>query len=328
MKPTHFERAIFISWYCSKRDCAFCYLSSRKNIKQDPVKDRRSLSSILAEAIICKACKWKVEFISGGCDTYSDKELLNIIKNIYKITKQKQWLNLGVLNEKQLKLFKPYTEGVCGTVECITPKLRDRLCPSKPLKEIEDMFKSCDKLKLKKTITIIIGLGEKLSDFRYLREFVKKWKLDRITFYRLKPQKGTIFEGKKGPNTDYYVEWIKKTRKEFPKTTEIKKISGVPKNKSKTCFSSIKIVAGSWLSHLDEIHLLLKAGADSITKFPSIRKFNTKYAKKIEEEARRAGRMFEGSLTKVPKINTKNIDTKVKFQLEKYLKRMKFNQQQ
>jgi biotin synthase-like enzyme len=305
MDRTYFERAIFISWYCSKRDCAFCYLSSRRNVKQDPVKDRRSLASVLAEAIICKACKWKVEFISGGCDTYSDKELLNIIKNIYKITKQKQWLNLGILNEKQLKLFKPYTEGVCGTVECITPKLRDRLCPSKPLKEIEDMFKSCDKLKLKKTITIIIGLGEKLSDFRYLREFVKKWKLDRITFYRLKPQKETIFEGKKGPHTGYYVEWVKKTRKEFPK---------------------IKIVVGSWLTHLDEIHLL--AGADSITKFPSIRKFNTKYAKKIEEEARRAGRMFEGSLTKVPKINTKNIDTKVKFQLEKYLKRMKFNQQQ
>jgi len=113
MKNTHFERAIFISWYCSKRDCAFCYLSSRKNIKQDPIKDRRSLSSILAEAIICKTCNWKVEFISGGCDTYTDKELLTIIKSIYKITKQKQWLNLGILNEKQLKLFKPYTQGIC-----------------------------------------------------------------------------------------------------------------------------------------------------------------------------------------------------------------------
>ena len=91
MNQTHFERAIFISWYCSKRDCAFCYLSSRKNVNQDPIKDRRSLSSILAEAIICKACGWKTEFISGGCDTYTDEELLKIIKNIYKITKQKQW---------------------------------------------------------------------------------------------------------------------------------------------------------------------------------------------------------------------------------------------
>jgi len=304
MKTTFFERAIFISWYCSKRDCAFCYLFSRKNVKQDPIKDRRSLYSILAEAIICKACGWKVEFISGGCDTYTDEELLEIIKSIYEITKQKQWLNLGILNEKQLKLFKPYIEGVCGTVECITPELRDKLCPSKPLKEIEDMFKVCDKLRLKKTITIIIGLGEKLSDFRYLRDFINRNKLDRITFYRLKPQKGTIFENSKGPETDYYVEWIEKTREGFP---------------------GMKIVAGSWLSHLGEIHLLLKAGADSITKFPSIRKFNTKYAKTIEAEAKKANKKFIGTLTKVPKINTSKLDKNIKASLNKYLKRMKNN---
>lgn len=314
MNPAYFERAIFISWYCSKRDCAFCYLSSRKNIKQDQIKDRRSLSSIIAEAIICKACNWKVEFISGGCDTYTDKELLQIIKNIYKITKQKQWLNLGILNEKQLRLFKPYTEGICGTVECINPKLRDKICPSKPLKEIEDMFKTADKLKLKKTITIIIGLGETLNDFKYLKKFIEKWKLDKITFYRLKPQKGTLFEEKKGPETDYYVKWIEKTRREFPK---------------------IEIVAGSWLTHLNEIHLLLNAGADSITKFPSIKKFNTKYAKTIEKEAKKAKRKFIGTLTRVPKINVgkelnqlklnNKLKNNIKLKFNDYLKRMKSN---
>ncbi len=311
MKPTCFERAIFISWYCSKRDCAFCYLSSRKHVKQNPIKDRRSLSSILAEAIICKACNWKIEFISGGCDTYTNKELLTIIKNIYQITNQKQWLNLGILNEKQLKLFKPYTEGICGTVECITPKLRDKICPSKPLKEIEAMLEAATKLKLKKTITIILGLGETLNDFKYLKEFTKKHKLQKITFYRLKPQKGTIFENKKGPKTDYYIEWIKKTRKAFP---------------------NIKIVAGSWLTHLNEIHLLLEAGADNITKFPSIRKFNTNYAKTIEGEVKKANRTFKGTLTKIPKINIdkelnqlklkKHLKEKIKINLNKYLKRM------
>ncbi len=304
MKSTQFERAIFISWYCSKRDCKFCYLSSRKNTKQDPIKDRRSLPSILAEAIICKACSWKVEFISGGCDTYTDKELLNIIKHIHNITRQKQWLNLGILNEKQLKLFKPYTEGICGTVECITPRLRDKICPSKPLKEIEDMFKTATKLNLKKTITLILGLGETIQDFKYLKSFIKKHNLQRITFYRLKPQKNTFFEKKKPIASKYYREWINLTRKEFPK---------------------IKIVVGSWLTHLDEIHLLLNAGADTITKFPSIRKFNTKYAKTIEKEAKLANRKFIGTLTKVPKINTKDLDKKIKIQLEKYLKRMKNN---
>lgn len=313
MKTTHFERAIFISWYCSKRDCAFCYLSSR-NVEQSPKKDRRNIASILAEAIICKACKWKVEFLSGGCDTFSDEELLDIIKKVYSITKQKQWLNVGILNKKQLELFKPYVEGVCGTVECITPKLRDKICPSKPLKEIIDMFKLCDELEFKKAITIIIGLGESIKDFSILKDFIEKYNIDRITLYRLKPQKDTIFEKEKGPQTDYYVEWVKRTRKEFPR---------------------VEIVAGSWLTHFDEIHLLLEAGADAITKFPSIRKFNTKYAKKIEEESKKAKRTFVGTLTKVPKINVdkelyqlkinNELKIKIKIRLEKYLKRMKGN---
>jgi len=314
MKTTCFERAIFISWYCSKRDCAFCYLSSRKHVSPDPQKDRRSLASIFAEAIICKAYGWKVEFISGGCDTFTDEELLKIIKTIYQITEQRQWLNLGVLSPKQLALFKPYILGVCGTVECITPKLRDKLCPSKPLPEIEEMFKVCDELRIRKTMTMIVGLGEKIDDFKYLKEFIAKHKLDRITFYRLKGQKGTVFEDTKGPDIDYYIEWVKKTRKAFPK---------------------LKIVVGSWLTHLDEINLLLNAGADSITKFPSIRKFNTKYARKIEDEARKAKRKFKGTLTKIrsvdvdQKIKDLDLDDKLKRKINdkvnEYLKKMKSN---
>ena len=312
MEPTYFERAVFLSWYCSKRDCTFCYLSSKPNIKPDPKKDRRSFASIFAEALICKACGWKVEFLSGGCDTFTDEELLFIIKNIYGITGQKQWLNVGVLSKKQLKLFKQYIGGVCGTVECITPKLRDKICPSKPLKEIEKMFKICDELHLKKTITIIIGLGETLDDFNHLRKFIERWKLDKITFYRLKPQKGTIFGEKKGPETNYYVEWIRKTRETFPE---------------------IEIVAGSWLTHLDEIHLLLEAGADAITKFPSIRMFGTKYAKKIEAECKKAKRKFVGTMTKIPKIGIsqelleleESLRNNTKAKVIEYLKQMKKN---
>ncbi|MBW2988682.1 radical SAM protein [Candidatus Woesearchaeota archaeon] len=314
MKKTHFERAIFLSWHCSKRDCAFCYLSSKPEISSDPVKDRRSLASIFAEAIICRACNWKIEFLSAGCSTFKDEELLFIIRNVYKITSQKQWLNLGILDEKQLKLFKPYIEGVCGTVECITPKLRDKLCPSKPLHEIGSMFKAADKLGLKKTITIILGLGEKLEDFSHLENFIKKHDIQRITFYRLKPQKGTIFEDSKGPKTGYYVKWIKKAKKAFPK---------------------IDIVAGSWLTHLDELHLLLEAGASSFTKFPSIRKFNTKYARLIEDEVKKAGMKLEGTLTKVPKIDiireldklelSSRLKDDMAIKLNQYIKRMKFN---
>ena len=300
MKPTHFERAIFISWYCSKRDCAFCYLSTKK-ISQDPIKDRRTLASILAEAIICKACGWKIEFLSGGCESYSDDELLFLLKNIYSITKEKQWLNIGILNKNQLEKFKPYIKGVCGTIECINPELRKKICPSKPLKPIYDVFNICDELRLKKSITIIIGLGETLEDFQNLKQLIKKYNIGRVTFYRLKLHRGIPF--KKAPETSYYADWIRKIREEFP---------------------NIEIIAGSWLTHLNEIHLLLNAGADAITKFPSIRKFNSDYAKTIENEAKKAKRMFIGTLTKKPEIdynvlNKLKINAKLKHQIKKKL---------
>jgi biotin synthase-like enzyme len=270
-------------------------LSSKPDVEQDPLKDRRSKDSIFAEAEICKACNWKVEFISGGCDTYTDDELLDIIKTISKITKQKQWLNLGILTEKQLKLFKPYIEGVCGTVECITPKLRDKLCPSKPLKEIEEMFQLCDKLNLKKAITLVLGLGETEKDIPLLNKFIKKYSVDRLTIYRLKPQKNTIFEKSKGPTTQYYTKWIKEIRGEFPK---------------------LEIIAGSWLSHLTEINKLIKAGANAITKFPSIRLFNSDYAKPTEEECKKANKELISKLSGKVNIKTTNPS------LKKYLKKM------
>ncbi len=301
MKKTQFERAIFLSWYCAKGDCKFCYMSTQKNLIKDPKKARRSFASILAEAIICKKMGWKIEFLSGGYESFTNKELLFLIKNIYEIYGEKLWLNIGILGKNDLEMFKPYIQGVCGTVETINPKLHQQMCPSKPIKHVEKMFKICDELKLKKTMTFILGLGETIKDFSLLKKLLKKNKINKITFYRLKPQKNTIFYGKKVISSEYYVSWIEKTRKSFPK---------------------LEITVGSWLTHLDEIHLLLNAGADNITKFPSIKLFNSKYARKIEEEAKKSNRNFIGTLTKMPKIdvymevNKLELDDKLKKNVE------------
>ena len=306
-KKTWFERAIFLSWYCAKADCKFCYMSTMKNL--DPKKARRTKESILAEALLCKSLGWKIEFLSGGYESYTEKELFFLIKEIHKIHGEKLWLNMGVLNEKALELFKPHLKGVTGAVECINPKLHDFLCPSKPLSEITDMFKTCDKLNLKKSMTLIIGLGESLDDFNSLKKFIKEYRIDRITFYALNPHEGTLFI--KGPKSEYYSEWIRQTRKEFPK---------------------LEIVAGSWVNRLNEISLLLKSGADAITKFPAIKLFATKYAKQIENQVKLAGREFTGTLTKLPAINwnkkvdkldlDKNLKEKIKIKLNIYLKQM------
>jgi len=306
MKQVYFERAIFLGWYCKLKDCKFCYMSTIKTNK----KSLRTQESILAESLICKKLNWKIEFLSSGYKAYPLKKLLPLIKNIHKITKQKQWLNIGPLTENQIKKLKPYIKGYSGAVECINPKLRKKLCPSKSLQEIENTFELCDKHGLKKSITVIIGLGETIKDFKNLKYLVDKHKISRITFYALKPQKGTKF--KKGPGREYYAKWVKKTRENFP---------------------NIEIIVGSSLNRLDEISLLLKSGADHITKFPSIKKFNSKHSKLISQQVKLANKKLKSNLNEISYINWEKeigklpfddyLKNKINKKLQKYLEVMR-----
>ena len=282
---TRFERAIFLSWYCSVGDCSFCYMSTQKNLITDPKRARRRLESILAEAFLCKKLGWKIEFLSAGYGSFTMTELMEIVKSVHEIYGEKLWLNVGVLGEKILERMKPYLEGACGSVESMNPDVRKIACPSKPLKDIEYMFNACNKLGLKKSMTIILGLGETLKDIPLLLEFIKKHNMDKITFYALNPTKGTIYT--KGPETDYFLEWVKKTRDSFP---------------------NLEIVTGSWVNREDEINHLLKAGANAFTKFPSIKLFNSPYARRIEKEIKSAGFLLEGTLTDYSKIDPNEID--------------------
>ncbi len=311
IKKTHFERAIFLSWYCSRGDCKFCYMSTQKPLIKDPKKARRTTESVLAEVFLCKLLGWRIEFLSGGYESYSIKELRELFNQIYKIYKKKIWLNIGVLNKEELELFKPYIKGVCGAVECINPKVQKKVCPSKPIEEIELMYRICDELNLKKAMTIILGIGESEKDISLLKRFIRKHNIYKITFYRLKPQKNTEFEDVSPIKKEYYAEWVRKIRQEFPK---------------------LKITVGSWLTHLDEIDLLLESGADAITKFPSIKLFNSKHAKIIESEVKKNGRKFQGSLTKLPKISYNTLNKagfdkktvlKIKAKIKQYLEILK-----
>lgn len=55
---THFERAIFFSWSCNINDCKYCYMSTKPKAKDRNV--RRSLPSILAEALLSKKFGWPI----------------------------------------------------------------------------------------------------------------------------------------------------------------------------------------------------------------------------------------------------------------------------
>jgi len=310
-KPvTWFGRCIFLSWYCDVGTCAFCYRSTIKDRIKHAEHAKRSLSSILVEALLAKNLGWRIEFLTGGYKIFPLKELVNIAKLVSEVYGKKIWLNLGALKLEEIKQFKPYIEGIAASIETIDKDLHGKICPNKPIEPYIEMLENTKDLK--KSITIVIGLGEKPEDIEKLHNFIEQQKLDRITFYALKPIKGTPYT--KGPETDYYVSWIAKTRIRFPK---------------------LEIIAGVTPFRVHEVDLLLKAGANAITKFPATKQFNSDKARLFEQKVKQANREFISTLTKLPdidwdsQINNLGVDNNLKSEIRKklnqYLKRMKKN---
>ena len=286
-------------------------MSTQKDRIKDPKKARRTKGSILAEAILCKVLDWKVEFISGGYESFDFDELVELIKNIKKITGYNQWINMGVLPEERLKKLVPYIDGFCGSVECVNPNIHDFVCPSKPVDEIERMYSLCDKYGLKKAMNIIIGLGESIDDFPKLVEFIKKHNISKMTFYALNPQEGTIF--KESPNLDYFKEWIRKTRDSFP---------------------DLHIIAGAWIDKLDFFPELIEAGATNITKLPITKTFGSDTIKNLVNEINKV-KEFKSNFTELPDIDwdievdnlelDSDLKDKIKVKLSQYVKKMSKN---
>lgn len=299
-----YGRCIFLSWYCDVGDCKFCYRSTQKSRIKHAEHAKRSVASILVEAILCKNLGWRIEFLTGGYRIFPMKDLVNIAKLVSNVYGDKIWINLGSLNKEELEMFKPYVKGVVVSIETLNEELHDKICPSKPIKPYEEMLETAKDFK--KSMTIVIGLGEKKEDFSLLKKFIEKHKLDRITFYALKPVSGTPYTT--GPSTEDYLWWIAQTRINFPK---------------------LEIIAGTTARRYEEVGLLLKAGANAFTKFPATKMFNTKEAKHIEEGIKKTGRKFTGSLTKILDIDwdnevdkldlDKDLKDEVKLKLRQYL---------
>ena len=311
-KKTWFGRCIFLSWYCDIATCKFCFRATIKHKIKHANTAKRSLASILTDTIIAKTLSWRIEFLTGGYRIFSFEEMLDIIKKVYLIYGKKVWINLGILDKKQLLKLRPYVEGICASIETTEPKLHNKICPDKPIKPYEDMLEIAGKFGFKKSITIVIGLEEKKEDINLLFDFIEKHKLKRITFYALKPVKGSPYT--KSPKENYYTWWIAKTRIRFPK---------------------LEIMAGLTPKRPDYTKKILLAGANAITKFPVIKKFNTEETKLIERQIKEAGRELFGSLTKLPKIDfdkevnklgfNEDLKKQITIKLNQYLERMSKN---
>jgi len=309
---TWFERALFFSWSCAIKDCAFCYMSTQeKKNRDDDDRAVRSKESLYAETIICKHLGWKIGFFTGGVNAYHQPDITEMLEVINQIIEEKVWVSLGQIPKSHLKEYQPYIKGVVGSIETVNRELHKKVCPSKPMEPYVKMFNNSSSLNLKNAMTLILGLGETKDDFETLKEFIEKNNIKKIHLYALNPVKGTLFENKESPSKEYHAWHVAKTRIAFPK---------------------IDIQMGIWKDKIDRIPLLLEAGANSISKFPIIREFGSKSAKEIENQAKKTGRNFLGSLTTIPKVNwDKEVDKlsleqemkeKVRLKLKQYLRNM------
>lgn len=290
------ERAVFLSWWCDKGDCAFCYMSTQKNKIKDPAKARRNMNNIFAEAEMCKRLDWNIEFLSGGYESFTTQEIKHIATTIKDITGDGVWLNTGITDE--LAEYGSEIKGITGAVEVANPEIHERVCPSKKLDDISNMLDTAHDLGFKKAITIILGLGETLDDVDYIIDYIKDHKIDRVIFYSLNPHKETIYADSSQPASLYYAQVVSQVRLAFP---------------------DIEIICGTWIDNLANIGILILSGANGITKFPLFKMFGTKYGKRVEEEVKWAGRELKGTFTDKTKLGPKESD--VSPDLDKFIKR-------
>tara|TARA_Y100000310_G_C20609934_1_gene777466 strand:+ start:205 stop:1203 length:999 start_codon:yes stop_codon:yes gene_type:complete len=308
---TCFERAVFFSWGCTIGDCTFCYMSTQPASKK-PTETRRSKEGMYAEFLLAKHLGWDIGFFTGGIGVFAPIEIEEMLRVINNIVKEKIWLSVGPLPKALIQRYLPYIKGVVGSTETINPELHAKVCPSKPLAPYERMFEAATELNLKKAMTFIVGMGETQDDFALLKRFIEKYKIDKIHVYGLIPQQGTVFENEKPPTVEEQAWWIAQLRIAFPK---------------------LDIQCGIWENRTEYISTLLKAGANSISKFKATKLFGTEIAKSIEEEAKKAGRIFKGTLTKLPDVNwdeevtNLSLDDETKEKVKDHLYRYLFKMQ-
>ena len=289
------ERAVFLSWWCDKGDCAFCYMSTQKDKIKDPKKARRNINNIYAEAEMCRRLDWNIEFLSGGYESFTTQEIKEIATNIKNITGDGVWLNTGITDE--LNQYSSEIKGITGAVEVANPKIHEKVCPSKKLDDISNMLDIAGDLGFKKAITIILGLGETLDDVSYIIDYIRYHKIDRVIFYSLNPHKDTIYSNSSQPPSLYYAQVVAQVRLAFP---------------------DIEIICGTWIDNLANIGILILSGANGITKFPLFKMFGTKYGKRVEEEVKCSGRQLKGTFTDKTQLGSK--ESEVSPELDKFIK--------
>ena len=90
-----YGRCIFLSWYCDVGTCKFCFRSTIKHKIRHAKTAKRTIGSILVEALLAKNLGWRIEFLTGGYRIFPIEELVKITEMVSKVYGEKVWLNLG-----------------------------------------------------------------------------------------------------------------------------------------------------------------------------------------------------------------------------------------
>jgi hypothetical protein len=144
----------------------------------------------------------------------------------------------------------------------------------------EFLLKISDELGFKKGLTIVLGLGETINDYPAAKKIIQDLKIDRITYYALRPVRGTPY--KNGPEPEDVVEWIANTRIDFPK---------------------IEIMAGTAVTRIPEINYFLQAGANGFTKLPATKIFGSKLSEDIAHQVKLANRDLKSDFSNLDSSN-------------------------
>ena len=296
-KPTvHFERSIFINWTCAIADCKYCYLSTKPKHKAGSQSTAlRSHESILAEALICKLMGWKIGYITGGLRVESVDQIIELLKKLNQVNQKKNLMNFGPYAHSEIKKLKPFTGGMGSAIESFDEELHDFICPSKPLVTLRKFLTHLQTEEMHKLITIILGLGENRDDINLVSENITKYDINTVQLCFLKPQADTVFETVPAPDMNYMAYWVAQLRIKHPK---------------------LKIKVALVKERMDDLHLLLEAGANGFSRFLCFKEFAQEQACTLEIECEKANRQLVGNFTSLPNFDIEAEVAKLPFDAE------------
>ena len=279
----YFERSVFINWTCGIADCKYCYLSTKPKHKFGAkTTAKRSQASILAECIICKLMGWRVGYLTGGLRVETTDELIDLANKCETVLGHKTSLNFGPFSKGEVDKLTHHIDGMGSAIESFNEELHNFICPSKPLKQLMGFLGHLEENKLGKIITIILGMGEKMSDVEEVIRKVEEYKIDIVQLCFLKPQPDTVFKDVPSPDMEYMAWWASKLRIAHPK---------------------LKLKVALVHERIDDLHVLLDAGVNDFSRFMIYKDFCSPFAHKLVEETKKANRNLKGHFVDLPELD-------------------------